>query len=58
MMKIGISRSLQHRKAHFIVEGYNLLKDTAEQAALHLKPISIAKFLLNLQSSVIITYEI
>ncbi|CAG8674821.1 9711_t:CDS:10, partial [Gigaspora margarita] len=38
-----ISRSLQHRKAHFIVEGYNLLKDTAEQAALHLKPISRAK---------------
>ncbi|CAG8447289.1 28742_t:CDS:10 [Dentiscutata erythropus] len=38
-----LSRSLQLRKSRFIVEGYDLLKDTADQAALHLKPLNRAK---------------
>ncbi|CAG8461030.1 2617_t:CDS:10, partial [Racocetra fulgida] len=38
-----LARSIQHRKAHFIVDGYNLLKDAAEEAVSHLKPVNRAK---------------
>ncbi|CAG8455683.1 16904_t:CDS:10, partial [Cetraspora pellucida] len=38
-----LTHSIQHRKAHFIVEGYNLLKDTAEEATSHLKPLNRVK---------------